>query len=310
MTQVSGRSEELALLAADHDDRSALAVLVSDLMTLTKIRITIMVVVTAYLGYAMSLPDGAGVNWRSLMAALAGTALSCMGASALNQVYERDTDARMHRTRHRPIPAGRISAIQGLALGLALALLGTAMLWALANPLAAMLNLLCVGSYALMYTPLKRVTSTSTIVGAVPGALPPVIGGAAAIGSVNGAVMVMFAIMFLWQLPHFLAIAWLYREDYARGGFPMLPVIDPDGRSTFRQTMLGCMALLPLGLLPTVMGVSGMVYFTGALICGAAFLGFGVALVIARTNAHARMLFFVSLIYLPVIFALMLIDKA
>ena len=172
-----------------------------------------------------------------------------------------------------------------------------------------MLSAFTIFSYVTIYTPLKRVTTVSTLIGAIPGALPPVIGYAAATGAVEPAAWCMFAIMFMWQLPHFLAIAWMYREDYTRGGFVMLPVIEPDGRSTFRQMLIGCLAMLPLGLLPTLMGFTGMIYFVGALIAGVGFLATAVALVISPTNERARRVFFASLIYLPLVLALMMIDQ-
>ncbi len=291
-------------------ERSRGAAMLRDYVALTKPRITLMVAMTAYLGYALALRETrlAPPGWLHLIATLLGTALSCMGAAVLNQVYEKRTDALMQRTRRRPIPAGRVSAGHGAVLGLVVSVLGVALLWAGANAVAAAASLLTIASYLLLYTPMKRWTSLSTIVGAAPGALPPIIGAAAATGSVTPGAACMFAIMFLWQLPHFLAIAWLYREDYARAGFPMLPVLDPDGSSTFRQIALGCMTLLPLGLLPTMIGVTGAVYFVGALLAGLAFLALGLWLVIGRTAWHARLLFFASLVYLPVVLALMNLD--
>jgi protoheme IX farnesyltransferase len=233
-----------------------------------------------------------------------------MGASTFNQVLERDTDAMMQRTLNRPLPAGRISVASAVLMGLLLSVLGVALLLAFSHPLAALLTAFTVLSYVFVYTPMKRVSSVCTIVGAVPGALPPVIGFAAATGRIGIEAWIMFAILFLWQLPHFLAIAWLYRDDYARAGLPMLPVVDPDLAATRRQILAGCLALLPLGLMPTLVGMCGAAYFVGALLAGLFFLGFGIALVIGRTRRHARALFFASLVYLPLVFALMLIDMA
>jgi protoheme IX farnesyltransferase len=177
------------------------------------------------------------------------------------------------------------------------------------NGLTAVISAFTIFSYAMIYTPLKRVSSISTIVGAVPGALPPVMGYTAVANNVGIEAVLLFGILFLWQLPHFLAIAWLYKEDYARAGMPMLPVIDPDGSSTFRQMLITCMALVPLGMLPTILGVSGRIYFIGALIAGLGFLGFGIALVRGRTRAHARAMFFASLVYLPVVLGLMMANQ-
>lgn len=290
----------------------------SDVSQLTKPRITLMVVITAFIGYALAVRQQAGLigvtqviasSGLTLIGTLIGTALSCMGAAALNQVMERDSDALMHRTQDRPLPAGRMGASHAATIGVTLAAFGVGALYLLANPLTAALSAFTIASYVLLYTPMKRVSSISTIVGAVPGAMPPVMGYAAASGEIGVAAVLMFAILFLWQLPHFLAIAWLYRDDYARAGMPMLPVLDPQGGSTFRQVLLGCLALLPLGLMPTMMGISGRVYFLGALMAGLIFLASGVALILGRSHRHARVMFFVSLLYLPTVFALMLMDQ-
>lgn len=290
----------------------------ADLAQLLKLRITVMVVVTTWLGFAMGehaltaagfASVAGGASLLTLVATLVGTALCCMGASALNQVYERDIDARMVRTVNRPLPAGRIAPLPALLMGVALAATGVIVLAAGANVLAAGFAAFTVVSYAAVYTPMKRWTSTSVIVGAAPGALPPVIGYAAAADALGAGAVLMFAIMFCWQLPHFLAIAWLHRDDYARAKLPMLPVLDPTGAATFRQMTLGCVALLPLGLLPAVMGLAGVVYFVGAMLAGLGFLAAGVILMITRTRRHARLMFFASLIYLPVVFALMVIDR-
>jgi len=306
MTQLTQQSQ--SILALPEVSRSLLA----DLCQLTKVRITVMVVITAYIGYVLgaghALPVTGG-QWVLFIAMLAGTAISCMGAAVLNQVMEHDTDARMHRTMDRPLPAGRMSVRMATMLGLAISLLGVLILALFTHWLAAAISAFTIVSYVLIYTPMKRRNSLSTIVGAVPGALPPLIGYAAVTGAIAPPPLAVFAIMFMWQLPHFLAIAWLYRDDYARGGFPMLPVIDPTGASTFRQILLGCMALLPVALLPTLIGVSGRAYFAIALIAGVAFLALGVALVAGRTTAHARTLFLASLIYLPVVLVAMVIDR-
>jgi protoheme IX farnesyltransferase len=312
MTQLTRQNDatlELDALAAA--PRSAGRVALSDWNQLTKPRITALVVVTAYIGYVVGTRELPGsFSWLVLMATLAGTALSCAGACIFNQVLERDVDALMKRTENRPLPAGRVSMLTAVLAGVIVSGVGLALLLGFSTPLAAAVSAFTILSYALVYTPLKRITSTCTIVGAVPGALPPVIGYAAATGRFGVEAWAMFAILFLWQLPHFLAIAWLYKDDYAKAGMPMLPVVDDAHYSaTCRQTLLGCLALLPLGLLPTAVGMAGMVYFVGAFLAGLAFLAFGVALVIKRTRRHARALFFASLVYLPLVYLLMLIDR-
>ena len=306
MTQVTTRSASSAVLLPSYE--AAPSTLLGDLCQLTKPRIAAMVALTVWLGYAV-IPGGPG--WLAPLGAMLGAALAAMGAAALNQTFERDTDALMERTRHRPIPAGRVSPHAAGALGFTLGLVGCEIVYLAANPLAAALTVLTLASYAGVYTPLKRRTTLNTIIGAVPGALPPVIGAAAADprAAVALPAVLMFAIMFLWQLPHFLAIAWLYREDYARAGLAMLPVHDPAGGATFRQILLTCLALLPLGLLPGALGVAGEASFVGSLVAGLVFLAFGVRLARSGSNADARLLFLVSLVYLPLVLALMVLDR-
>lgn len=310
MSQLSPQAETLLDHAACERTADARQLL-TDLAELTKVRITLMVVITAGIGYLLGMRGSASLSsgWLTAVAALAGTALACMGASTLNQVYERDTDGRMHRTRHRPIPAGRVSMRRALLLGLVLGALGVGLLALLTTAAAAAVATATIFSYVLIYTPMKRLHSTSLIVGAVPGALPPVIGYAAATGQLGLAGWLVFAIMFIWQVPHFLAIAWLYREDYARGGFPMLPVTDPSGRVTFAQMLLWCLLLIPVSLLPTVHGYSGATYAAVAMACGLGFMACAVLLVLRRERLHARLTFFASLIYLPLVLAALVIDK-
>lgn len=311
LSQQAGQSEALL-------DRATASVdvrqLFADVAELTKVRITLMVVITAGIGYILGLRvmPPASHGWLAVLTAvvsLAGTALACMGASALNQVYERDTDARMNRTRHRPLPAGRMRPRAALWLGLALGATGVGLLGWFATPAAAAVAAATIFSYVLIYTPMKRLHSTSLLVGAIPGALPPVIGYAAATGELGLAGWLVFAIMFIWQVPHFLAIAWLYREDYARGGFPMLPVTDPSGRATFTQMLLWCLLLIPVSILPTAYGYSGVVYAVVALLCGLGFMACAVLLVMRRQRAQARLTFFASLIYLPLVLAALVMDK-
>jgi heme o synthase len=296
------------LQANDPAVTSGVPSLLSSIITLLKPRITMMVLVSVWVGFMLGTTGGVW-DWATMLSALMGAALSCMGASVLNQVYERDTDALMKRTEDRPMPTGRISVRPALVLGLVLSLVGVLMLGLMTTWLAAAVSALTVLSYVLFYTPMKRTTHMATVVGAVPGALPPMLGYAAATGAIGIEAWLLFAIMFVWQLPHTLAIYWLYRDDFAKAGFPMLPVIDPGGAQTFRQILIGSLLLLPLGLTPTLFGVSGLIYFFTAFACGLLMLGYSLALVKNPTRARARSLFFASLVYLPVVLIMMLADR-
>jgi heme o synthase len=289
---------------------AAPAARVADFVELTKPRITFMVVVSAAAGFYLAAPGSLDL-YRSirLINVVLATGLVAAGASCLNQVIERDTDRAMERTRERPLPAGRLDPAAALVFGLALAVLGSISLWLTANPLTAVLGILTLLLYVGIYTPLKRVSSLCTIIGAVPGALPPVMGWTAATGSLSVEAWALFGILFFWQMPHFLAIAWLYRDDYRRGGQPMLPVVDPAGGSTSRQIVLYGLALLPTSLLPAVVGLAGPAYFAGALVLGLAFLGVGLYTAWTRTTASARLLLRVSVVYLPALLGLMALDK-
>ncbi len=276
----------------------------ADWLELTKPGITTMVVVTALVGFVMGSP---GPAWGLLMAAaLAGTGLVAAGASALNQVMERDTDALMLRTRARPLPAGRLGVAEARAFGVLLSASGLAcLLWA-CGTLSAGVALATWASYLFVYTPLKRRTPLATLVGAVPGALPPVIGWAAARGRLEPGAFILFAIVFLWQVPHFLAIAWLYRDDYALGGFPMLPVLDREGTFTARQAVLHSASLLVVSLAPAVAGLAGPAYVTGASLLGVGLTFFALRLARARDLVSARVLFVASVLYLPALSSLLL----
>jgi protoheme IX farnesyltransferase len=279
----------------------------ADYAELSKPRITLMVVLTTAAGFYLGA--GEHIELLVLLHALLGTGVIAAAASALNQVIERDSDARMLRTRTRPLPAGRMEIPAALAFGLALALLGAIYLAVAVNVLTALIGVATLGLYVLVYTPLKRRSSLCTIIGAVPGALPPVMGWTAATGSLSAEAWFLFAILFFWQLPHFLAIAWNYREDYARGGQPMLSVVDPGGASTARQIVLYCMALLPVSLAPSLVHLTGTLYFYGALGLGLAYLVAGVHAARTRSHAAALQLLRVSVIYLPALLALMTFDK-
>lgn len=277
----------------------------SEYVELAKPRITTLVVITAAVGYAV----GPGAFDPSVFAALVlGTALVSAGSSALNQVWERAQDAMMERTRNRPIPSGRIAPADGRAFGLLLCASGLALLTA-ANPLSALLGLAAAASYVLVYTPLKRRSSLCTVVGAVPGALPPMMGWVACRGTLDAGAWSLFGLMFLWQLPHFLAIGWIYREDYARAGFPMLTVVDPDGTSTGRQMVLYVAALLPVTLLAGALVAAGRVYLWSALALGIVFLAFSIRFAWTKAIASARWVFLVSVLYLPALLGLMVFDR-
>jgi protoheme IX farnesyltransferase len=279
----------------------------ADFVELTKPRITTLVVLTSLVGFVMGSSGPAPAV--PLLWALVGTGLVAAGASALNMVLERDTDARMHRTRTRPLASGRMRAPEAVAFGLGLTAIGLAVLFSLCGALPAAVAFVTWFTYLFCYTPLKRRTSLSTLVGAVPGALPPVIGWAAARGTIDGGAFVLFAILYLWQVPHFLAIAWIYREAYARGGLPMLPVVDTAGRLTGRQAVAHAFALLLVSLLPTGVGMAGRIYLGGALLLGAALLGFSLRLALLRTIPAARGLFLASVVYLTALCALLVADR-
>jgi heme o synthase len=280
----------------------------ADLVALAKPRLNLLVVVSAVAGYVMASGDTHDV-WR-LLFMIVGTGLVAGGASVFNQALEREPDALMQRTRLRPLPDGRLATREAWAFGIILTVVGLAMLAIGANLLSALVALATTASYALVYTPLKRRSSFSTVIGAIPGALPPVIGWAAALDELSQGAWVLFGIVFLWQLPHFLAIAWIYRDDYARAGFPMLPVIEPDGRSTARQVVIYSLALLPVSLAPAAIGMTGALYFAGALVLTLAFLGLAVRFALSRSIPDARRLFFGSIIYLPLLWMLMIANRS
>ena len=277
----------------------------ADFFELTKPRITSLVLVTAAVGYAVAAN---AFDTPRFLLFLFGTALLCGGASALNQFAEHDADARMLRTNRRPIPAGRMRPEEALRFGIALCVTGLAAL-AGVNLATVLLGAASVLSYVLAYTPLKRKTSLCTVVGAVPGALPPLMGWAAARGSLSPAGWALFAILFLWQLPHFLAIGWLYRDDYARGGFPMLGVTDSDGSATGRQMILSTTALLPVTLAAGILASAGRGYLWGALLLGVGFLGCAFVFAARPNPGAARRVFLFSVLYLPVLLGLMVFDR-
>ncbi len=281
---------------------------VGDYWALTKPRLNLLVVATSAAGYYLGGPSSPDL---ALMAqAVAGTALVAGGAAVLNQVYERDTDALMRRTRMRPLPDGRVMAGDARIFGALLSIAGLALLAARANSLSALLALLTLVTYLAVYTPMKRRSSLSTLVGAVPGALPALIGWTASRGRIDAGGATLFAIVFLWQIPHFMAIAWLYRDDYGKAGFPMLPVVEPDGRRTGRQAVVYSAVLLPASLMATLAGVAGTVYFAAALVLGFAMIALSVRFARERSEATARALFFGSITYLPLLWIVMIANRS
>ena len=280
---------------------------VSDYVELAKPRLNVLVVASSAAGYYLG--QTAPIDAISMAQAVAGTALVAAGAAALNQVCERDTDAMMRRTAGRPLPGGRVSAVDATLFGLVLSAAGLLLLVLKANLLSAALAAATLVVYLILYTPMKRQTPLSTLVGAVPGALPPLIGWTASHGAVAGGGAALFAIVFLWQIPHFMAIAWLYRDDYARARFPMLAVIDPSGRRAGRQAVFFAGVLLPISLLPTYIGLAGSAYLAIAVTLGLGFVWLAIRFAADRDLASARMLFLGSITYLPLLWIAMIANK-
>lgn len=279
----------------------------ADFFELTKPRVVLMVLITAFVGFYVA--SGEVPNYLRLLQMLFGVALAAGGTLTLNQFMERETDALMNRTRRRPIPDGRVQPRDALWFGVVIVVAGLAYLALAVNLLCALVTSFVTLSYLVLYTPMKPRSSLCMLVGAVPGALPPVIGWVAARNSLDISAWVLFAIMFLWQVPHTLAIARLYCEDYAKAGIQFLPVIEPEGNSTNRQIVSHAFALLVVSLLPTLVGSAGPVYFVVAFLLGIGFLVYGVRLVMDSTLKRARQLLFASLIYLPVLLLVMALDR-
>lgn len=279
-----------------------------DYLALTRPRVVLMVLVTTFVGFYLGSSET--LEWSRLLQTLIGTALAAGGTLALNQYLERDVDGRMERTRLRPLPCGRIQPIKALAFGAALAIAGPLYLILAVNPLSGLVTGTIVLSYLLVYTPLKQKTPLCTIVGAIPGAMPPLIGWVAARGELGLWAWMLFAILFLWQLPHSLAIAILYREDYARAGIQVLPVIEPDGGTTGRLIIWSCLGLLVVSLLPTLTGLAGLIYLTTAIVLGIMFFRCGFAVAMQRSGETARRLLSASLVYLVILLVAMAFDKA
>lgn len=274
---------------------------------LFKARLTILVLLTTLVGFYLGYSGP--MDFLLLFHTMLGTALLASGAAALNQLLEREHDARMERTEDRPLPSGRMQPETVLILGGLLGGLGLIYLALAVNLLTSLLGAITLASYLFIYTPLKRITTLNTIVGAIPGALPPLMGWAAARNGISLGGWSLFAILFFWQLPHFLAIAWIYRDQYARAGFVMLPVVDPAGERTGRQALSHTLGLLPVSLGPVLFHLAGPVYLCGALVLGLVFLWFAFQFSRQLSRSSARQLFFVSILYLPLLLGLMVFDK-
>jgi protoheme IX farnesyltransferase len=278
-----------------------------DFLELTKPRITILILICTAVGYYFGCRTS--FQLAMLVHVLLGTALMASGTSALNQWWEADSDARMHRTRQRPIPAGRMKRSHAFVFGVLVSAAGFAELWFGANALAAALGLFTLLTYLFVYTPLKQRSPACTTVGALPGAMPPLIGYAAASGAIDARAIALFLILFIWQFPHFYAIAWMYREDYARGGIRMLPVIQPDGESTAKRVVACSILLIPISIVPRLLGMTGSLYVVAAGAAGLGLLYFGVQLGRERDFARARQVLLASVLYLPILLAVMVISR-
>ena len=280
---------------------------VSAYVELTKPRITFLIVLTAAAGFAMA--SVGRIDYTAMLSAMFGIGLLSSGIATLNQYAERDLDGFMRRTAMRPLPAGKLMPWEALAFGAGLTIASEIYLLVFVNPLSALLGLTVIAGYLFAYTPLKTRTSLSTMVGAFPGAVPPLIGWTAARDSISIEGWVLFAILFLWQFPHFLAIAWMYREDYSRAGILMLPVVEPDGRVTAQQIVVYTLMLLPVSVLPTVLGMSGRIYLAGAVLLGLLFLYSSLRAAFSMSRQQARRLLLASVLYLPLLFILMVLNR-
>lgn len=274
---------------------------------LTKPRITWLILMSTGVGYFFGAK--LGWHWLTLLHTIIGTGLIASGTAALNQWYEREADGKMRRTMARPLPSGRITANRALWFAIAISLLGFIELTIAVNVLTGLLGLFTLASYLFIYTPLKQRSPHSTTLGAIPGAMPPLIGYAAASGTLTWEAWTLFAILFIWQFPHFYAIAWMYREDYERAGIKMLPVVEPDGASTCRQILIYMLVLVPISLLPKFFSMAGNFYVFGACALGLLFLWSGIRISLDRSRQRARSVLLTSVVYLPVLYGLMLLDR-
>jgi protoheme IX farnesyltransferase len=274
---------------------------------LTKPRITWLILMSTGIGFFFGVRDG--WDWLVLLHTIVGTGLIASGTAALNQWMERDADAKMNRTKRRPLPSGQITSAKAFWFAVALSFAGFIELWLGANLLTGLLGAFTLSSYLFVYTPLKQITPHSTTVGAIPGAMPPVMGFAAARGELTWEALALFAILFLWQFPHFYAIAWLYREDYGRAGIRMLPVVDASGERTARQILFTALLLIPVSLAPTWLGMTGNLYLVGAAMLGGMYFWYGLRVSQDRTRQRARSVLLASIAYLPLLYVLLLADR-
>jgi protoheme IX farnesyltransferase len=274
---------------------------------LTKPRITWLILMSTGIGFFFGVRDG--WDWLVLLHTIVGTGLIASGTAALNQWMERDADAKMNRTKRRPLPSGQITSAKAFWFAVALSFAGFIELWLGANLLTGLLGAFTLSSYLFVYTPLKQITPHSTTVGAIPGAMPPVMGFAAARGELTWEALALFAILFLWQFPHFYAIAWLYREDYGRAGIRMLPVVDASGERTARQILFTALLLIPVSLAPTWLGMTGNLYLVGAAMLGCMYFWYGLRVSQDRTRQRARSVLLASIAYLPLLYVLLLADR-
>lgn len=281
---------------------------VGDYLELTKPSIVWLILMSTVVAFYLA-SDGSLAYWL-LLHTVVGTGLLAAGSGALNQWFEREADGKMRRTENRPLPAGRLAAFPALWFGVGISIAGMAYLFLAVNTLTALIGTVTLASYLFLYTPLKSRTWLSTFVGAFPGAAPPLIGWAAVRNELSWEAWVLFAILFLWQFPHFYAIAWMYREDYARAGILMLPVVEPDGASTGRQIVAYAAVLVPISLAPTWLGVAGWVYFFGALAVSLIYLAFGIVSARRKTGVQARRLLQASVLYLPLIYCFLVLNKS
>jgi protoheme IX farnesyltransferase len=298
-----------AIIEPDQTEvRSSRSGFIRDLVELIKARLTLLVLLTTAVGFYLGADNP--INYAALLHTVFGTAAAAAGAAALNQWWEYKLDALMQRTRSRPVPAGRMRPRDAVVLGAALSIFGVAYLAFVCNALSAALAAITIVIYVFGYTPLKRVSTFNTALGAVPGALPPMIGWAAARGTLNAGAWMLFAILFFWQLPHFFAIAWMYRDDYARAGFQMISSDDQSGERSASQSVFFCMILFVVAGLPAFLGIATIFYLLAELILGAVFVAVAMRFLKTRTRADARRLFITSIIYLPLLLGALVLSKA
>jgi len=309
--EVRHASIQMEVISAEIQDSSVSATIgarekLAAYVELTKPRIAFLLVLTAAAGFYLG--SDKGFNWLLFANSMTGISLLAFGVATLNQFIERKTDKLMTRTAVRPLPMGKLTPTEALVFGVSLTLVAEIYLAFLVNNLTAFLGLIVIVGYVFLYTPLKTRTSASTAIGALPGALPPLMGFTAAANEITLGAWVLFAMLFLWQFPHFLAIAWMYREQYAKAGILMLPVVEPEGKITARQIVIFTVLLLPVSLAPFFLGVAGWIYLIGAIVLGAWFLAASIEAARAKTNEKAKKLLLVSVLYLPIIFALMVLN--